>query len=274
MKNRYEAFDIKFEASRESKKLLKEIFIGYENRKPLNMPIEELRPLRVTLDRDLGEAVLKLEGYGVSAFCGNYVGLNLSITSLKLTNALRRLMESPSTVLLNNQAGFDFSDLVDFSYYHTLKNYNFLTRDQIDEAFDLYVKAVYATPKELEKIYEPYSFLSESYSMLGRANVTCKYDGKTEEKAMKGSIFNFLHHKNMIKKRAIIAVDSSGSNVNLTQEEENYGQWLSKVFEGNQDLKGSKVVLDKASEILDHSNSRAFSKIFKKKNGENLELEF
>ena len=276
-----EAFSIDFEKSDQSKQLLTEIFNGFQKNSSLNRLINELRPLSVILNRYKERVDLVLEGHRASDFCATYMDLNLSSTSLNTVNALRRLMEMPNTILINNEKGLNFEDLVDFLYYRTINARGFLSREQVDEVFKLYVNAAYSTPEELSEICERHPFLLENHPSFKYVNISCVNNAKIEDYTIKKSIFDFLLEKNMIAQNKPIIIDRSGSNIKYTEKEEIYGQWLWGLYREDSWIISQtdvpKATLGKVAEMVerpDNSLKTVFSKIFKNKNHENLSLEF
>lgn len=277
----YETFTIDHEKSDQSKQLLTEIFNGFQKNSSLNRLINELRPLSVILNRYKERVDLVLEGHGASDFCATYMDLNLSSTSLNTVNALRRLMEMPNTILRNNEKGLNFEDLVDFLYYKTINARGFLSREQVDEVFKLYVNAAYSTPEELRGIYESHPFLLENHPSFKYVDISCIYNGKIEDRTLKKSIFDFLLKKNMIDQNKPIIIDSSGSNIKHTEKEEIYDRWLWDIYQEDKGFANianvPKATLGKVAEMVerpDNSLKTTFSRIFKNKNHENLSLEF
>lgn len=277
----YETFTIDHEKSDQSKQLLTEIFNGFQKNSSLNRLINELRPLSVILNRYKERVDLVLEGHGASDFCATYMDLNLSSTSLNTVNALRRLMEMPNTILRNNEKGLNFEDLVDFLYYKTINARGFLSREQVDEVFKLYVNAAYSTPEELRGIYESHPFLLENHPSFKYVDISCIYNGKIEDRTLKKSIFDFLLEKNMIDQNKPIIIDSSGSNIKHTEKEEIYDRWLWDIYQEDKGFANianvPKATLGKVAEMVerpDNSLKTTFSRIFKNKNHENLSLEF
>lgn len=277
----YETFTIDYEKSDQSKRLLKEIFNGFQNKSPLNMMIDKFCPIAVILNWYEERVGLRLESHGASASCVTYMDLNLSSASLNTANALRRLMEMPNTVLRNNEKGLNFEDLVDFLYYRTINARGFLSREQVDEVFKLYVNAAYFAPEELREICESHPLLSENYPSFKYVVVPCINNGKIEDPTLKKSIFDFLLDKDMINQNKPIIIDSSGSNIKYTKKEEIYGQWLWDVYREDSGIINKtnvpKATLGKVAEMVERSDNSlktVFSRIFKNKNHENLSLEF
>lgn len=277
----YESFTIDYEKSDQSKQLLKEIFNGLQNKSPLNTMIDKFCPIAVILNWYEERVGLRLENREASNFCVTYMNLNLSSTSLNTANALRRLMEMPNTVLRNNEKGLKFEDLVDFLYSRTIHARGFLSREQVDEVFKLYVNAVYSTPEELHEICESNPLLLENHPSFKYVDISCVYNGKIEGRALKKSIFDFLLGKNMIDQNKPIIIDSSGSNIKYTEKEEIYGQWLWDLYREDNGIISQtdvpKATLGKVAEMIerpDNSLKTVFSRIFKSKNHENLSLEF
>ena len=277
----YETFTVDYEKSDQLKQLLKEIFNGFQNKSPLNTMIDKFCPIAVILNWYEERVGLKLENRGASNFCVTYMDLNLSSASLNTANALRRLMEMPNTVLRNNERGLNFEDLVDFLYSRTIHARGFLSREQVDEVFKLYVNAAYSTPEELHEICELHPLLLENHPSFKYVDISCVYNGKIEGRTLKKSIFDFLLDKDMIDQNKPIIIDSSGSNIKYTEKEEIYGQWLWDVYREDSGIISQtdvpKATLGKVAEMVerpDNSLKTAFSRIFKNKNHENLSLEF
>jgi hypothetical protein len=277
----YETFTVDYEKSDQLKQLLKEIFNGFQNKSPLNTMIDKFCPIAVILNWYEERVGLRLENRGASNFCVTYMDLNLSSTSLNTANALRRLMEMPNTVLRNNERGLNFEDLVDFLYSRTIHARGFLSREQVDEVFKLYVNAAYSTPEELHEICELHPLLLENHPSFKYVDISCVYNGKIEGRTLKKSIFDFLLDKDMIDQNKPITIDSSGSNIRYTEKEEIYGQWLWDVYREDSGIISQtdipKATLGKVAEMVerpDNSLKTVFSKIFKNKNHENLSLEF